>query len=460
MAAATAREAILALLRGAQAAGRGASDDELLADAEGWEAVGRLVDARRITVAAEVALRSRPQLGTEGLAFRHGERSGVDLLTRRLRISGREASRRIAIGGTLMPRTFLSGEELPGRFPIVARAVQQGAVALDAARIITDTLTAARRRASVEDLDAAEAALTRAAQDIEPDLLRVQAVVWSMGLDPDGAKPAEEEQRRQRSIRIGRTDEHGITTVTEKVTPEDLAVLEAALNAHRRGVTFTRDGADEEDLQPEWHEASADGRTPTQVDYDTFMSVFRAGIRAEEEGSGGSVKTPHEVITHVDAADLAARHGHGHPDGVLARVSMPTVERMTCSGGVRYFVHGPGGEPLWLGHAVRLFTAAQKKAIAARDGGCAWPGCTAPIAWCDAHHIRWHGRDHGRTDVDNGVLLCSFHHHRIHMTQEWEIRPHQRTPHLVPTGWEGPPLPRHRMQQHHKHALAGSPLRT
>src|SRR4051794_34875980 len=212
-------------------------------------------------------------LGVAGLAFRQGERSAVDLLTRRLRISGREAGRRIAIGGPLAPRISLAGEELPGRFPVVAEAVRQGEVGLDAARVITDTLDSARRRARPEALDAAEAALTESARITEPELLRVQATVWLMHLDPDGSRPAEEEQHRQRCIRIGRTDEHGITTVSEKVTAEDLAVLKAALQAHRRGVTFTGEGADEEDLSPEWHEAEGDRRTPTQVDYDTFMSI-------------------------------------------------------------------------------------------------------------------------------------------------------------------------------------------
>lgn len=100
---------------------------------------------------------------------------------------------------------------------------------------------------------------------------------------------------------------------------------------------------DEEDLQPEWHEAEGDRRTPTQLDYDTFMSIFRAGLRAEEEGAGGSLKTPHEVITHIDVRGLAERQGQGYPEGGLARISLPTVERLVCSGGTRLFVHGEGG---------------------------------------------------------------------------------------------------------------------
>jgi hypothetical protein len=112
---------------------------------------------------------------------------------------------------------------------------------------------------------------------------------------------------------------------------------------------------------------------------------------------------------------------------------------------------------LHLGRSTRLFTPGQKKALALRDGGCAWPGCRASVCWTEAHHIRWYERDHGRSDVENGVLLCSFHHHRIHSSKQWEIRVHRRVPHLVPFGWQGPPLPRHRMQQHRMRGTAASP---
>ena len=111
-------------------------------------------------------------------------------------------------------------------------------------------------------------------------------------------------------------------------------------------------------------------------------------------------------------------------------------------------ITGEHGEPLHLGHTSRLFTPTQKKALAARDGGCTWPGCTAPTAWTDAHHIDWWHRDAGPTDIDNGILLCNHHHHAIHTTQQWHIQMHERQPHLVPTGWTGPPRPAHRMQRH------------
>ncbi|MCG2798045.1 MAG: HNH endonuclease [Cellulomonas sp.] len=66
-----------------------------------------------------------------------------------------------------------------------------------------------------------------------------------------------------------------------------------------------------------------------------------------------------------------------------------------------------------LGRTTRLHTPRLRRAIAARDGGCAWAGCTLPARYCQVHHPHWWSRG-GGTSVDNGVLLCSFHHHEVH----------------------------------------------
>ena len=76
----------------------GMGDRQLLEDTEAWEALGRLVDARRVALAGEVAWRSREQLGEHGLARRSGDRDATDLLARELLISGREARKRTALG--------------------------------------------------------------------------------------------------------------------------------------------------------------------------------------------------------------------------------------------------------------------------------------------------------------------------------------------------------------------------
>jgi len=61
-------------------------------------------------------------------------------------------------------------------------------------------------------------------------------------------------------------------------------------------------------------------------------------------------------------------------------------------------------------------TPSQRRALAARDGGCATRGCTRPPAFCDAHHL-WSLSDGGPTVLGNLVLLCRRHHRLWHRGQ-------------------------------------------
>ncbi len=55
-----------------------------------------------------------------------------------------------------------------------------------------------------------------------------------------------------------------------------------------------------------------------------------------------------------------------------------------------------------------------------RDEHCQYPGCRAPVSWCDIHHLDpWeHG---GPTDLDNLILLCPYHHHLVHRP-DWIVK--------------------------------------
>jgi len=66
-----------------------------------------------------------------------------------------------------------------------------------------------------------------------------------------------------------------------------------------------------------------------------------------------------------------------------------------------------------LGREVRYATETQYRALVARDGGCRWPGCHIPAAWCEVDHLQAY-EDGGATDLDNLVLWCSHHHHEKH----------------------------------------------
>jgi hypothetical protein len=77
------------------------------------------------------------------------------------------------------------------------------------------------------------------------------------------------------------------------------------------------------------------------------------------------------------------------------------------------------GVPLDHGRRVRLATPAQRRALIVRDGGCAFPGCTTPPQWCDAHHIDPYAAG-GRTDLNRLVLLCR-HHHGVTHRRGWSM---------------------------------------
>ena len=78
-------------------------------------------------------------------------------------------------------------------------------------------------------------------------------------------------------------------------------------------------------------------------------------------------------------------------------------------------------EVLDIGRESRTPTAAQRRAVVARDRHCQYPDCRAPAHWCDVHHIvEWD--DGGPTDLVNLVLLCRRHHVAVHEGRKRLIR--------------------------------------
>lgn len=96
------------------------------------------------------------------------------------------------------------------------------------------------------------------------------------------------------------------------------------------------------------------------------------------------------------------------------RLTASEVRRLACNASLVPAVLGERSEVLDLGRASRFFRPAQRKAMAVRDRRCREEGCTIPAAWCEAHHWGTPWSRGGRTDLDDGVLLCSWHHHRAH----------------------------------------------
>lgn len=99
--------------------------------------------------------------------------------------------------------------------------------------------------------------------------------------------------------------------------------------------------------------------------------------------------------------------------GTDTRISAGEARRLACRAGIIPAVLGGKSEILDLGRTQRLFNAPQRRAMGIRDKVCRAEGCDIPAAWCEAHHLDPWSRG-GRTDVADGVLLCSHHHHLVH----------------------------------------------
>jgi hypothetical protein len=125
------------------------------------------------------------------------------------------------------------------------------------------------------------------------------------------------------------------------------------------------------------------GGTATTVMLTLDLDTLRTGLGLAETSTGG-------VVTAAEA------------------------RRLACTAGIVPVVLDGTSEVLDLGRTRRLFSAAQRKALALRDRHCRAQGCDIPAAWCEAHHAREPWSQGGRTDLADGLLLCPFHHHRAH----------------------------------------------
>lgn len=119
--------------------------------------------------------------------------------------------------------------------------------------------------------------------------------------------------------------------------------------------------------------------------------------------------------TELATADLIGAGLVPGDDLTGEAITAAHARRLACTAKIIPAVLGGDSLPLDLGRTRRLFTPAQRKALLIRDKTCRAEGCDTPATWCEAHHLHpWqHG---GRTDLTDGVLLCTHHHHRAHDT--------------------------------------------
>lgn len=397
------------------------TDAELLAEVREVAAEQRRLDARRIAVASELVARSLPSMGSEGMARRAGYARPALMLAALWKITAGEAQRLCEVGTATRAGRALDGSELPARYPVVTASIAAGALALDSAAVIVHELEAASLRCSAEARQHAEAALVDHAPGLTVAELHILARRVRDRLDEDGPEPRDELRRAKRALRMFPT-RTGMLRLEWELTPEAGGLVKAGIDAIVG-----------EQLRQERDDALLSDRTLEQRRSDAAEQIFRHAATCSRAAGDLPAIT---MVVRMTLDSLVNGLGVAGVDGVDETISAATARRLAADAELIPIVLGGAGEVLDVGRARRLFSRAQKLAAIERDGGCAFAGCTSPPSFAEGHHLRWWSRG-GTTDLDNCVMLCAFHHHRIH-DDGWRIELREQVPYFIPPPWIDP----------------------
>lgn len=148
----------------------------------------------------------------------------------------------------------------------------------------------------------------------------------------------------------------------------------------------------------------------------------------------------------IDLRTFAGDRRYDDLDGFDLRadrwtMSRTVAEQLLCDSGLVATLLAGRTTLLDASDRSEQFTAAQRRALAVRDGGCTFPDCDRPPKHCDAHHLHTRS-DGGHDSTDNATLQCRHHHRLLH--RGWHLRFDDDLGRWVatdPTGieWDGRP---------------------
>jgi len=239
-----------------------------------------------------------------------------------------------------------------------------------------------------------EAVFAEAATYLDTAELRRAISYWEQQVDYPSAF-AETEKVRERRRFFFHKSYQGMWSASGDLDPESGHVISRALESR-----LAPENLDGEDF-----------RSMPQRTADALTDICRFWLDHNDDIATSGGERPHITVTVPYETLTGKERRLGEIDG--AAVNPETIRRLSCDAGIVRIVTDGESRPLDVGRRVRTVPPAIRRALELRDGGCAWPGCSAPISWCDAHHIV-HWADGGTTDLENLVLLCRRHHTATH----------------------------------------------
>jgi hypothetical protein len=243
-----------------------------------------------------------------------------------------------------------------------------------------------------------------AARETDPDEL-IARIDDEVARSREDLALAREDRAIQRSFLSvqGRLD--GSATIYGEADAESATMIVQALDA-----------AADQPVDPDVEGAPS----RTQQHFGALVAVCESFL------NGGHAGRPRPRVLATIDVDAFAKQGRTESARLLSalagrptRVTPLATETMVCDATIVPVVFD-GARTVAVGDAHSPVSAKLRTALIARDGGCRFPGCRAPVAWCDAHHMRARIQD-GPTVIDNLLLLCRRCHRNVHRFR-WRLR--------------------------------------
>jgi hypothetical protein len=322
-----------------------------------------------------------------------------------LRVSPREAKRRIRDAEQLAPRTTLTGEPLPPLLPETSAAWHDGQLDGEHLRVIQKFFRDLPDHVPPAEVEKAERSLAGHAVNLRPDQLEKVAHRLALHLNPDGKFSDEDRARKRGFVWCGGQGVDGMSVGKVVADPELRAGIDAVLAKY--AAPGMCNPADENPTvlgEPSDEVAARDLRSHAQRQHDALKALVRAALGDPKLGQHNGL--PVTIIVSATLQDIQAQSGQAvTASGVV--VPIPDVIRMGAHS-YHYLAlfDGVDGRPLWLGRTKRIASADQRIMLHAKDRGCTRPGCDAPGYHSNVHHAAQDWKNGGNTDIGDLTLAC------------------------------------------------------
>jgi hypothetical protein len=270
---------------------------DVLTATERQRLLARFEAHRRRLPAAEHPLIN--QLAAESAPETLGATTLAEALAIGLRISKKEAKRRISEAGDLGPQIALSGELLDPRLPTAATAQAAGQIGAEHVEILRTFFEKMPDRIDYQTREEAEKQLGELAVELGPTELHAAANRLAAMLDQDGPAPTEADMARQRYFAMGKQQADGMTPIRGLLDPEGAATMEAVIAKWAApGMCNPDDSTPCIDEEPPERRSQRDLRSQPQRNHDALKALGRAALASGKLGQHNGL--PATIIVSTD----------------------------------------------------------------------------------------------------------------------------------------------------------------